>query len=74
MSEDYPASSDGGSDDGGYGLMDDKDEKELMVECGQRQVRQDWPAAATMTQCTKTSTSPVGSSHSTVVMELALCH
>lgn len=39
MSEDYPASSDGGSDDGGYdGLMDDKDEKELMVECGQRQV------------------------------------
>jgi hypothetical protein len=38
MSED--PSSGGGSDDGGYdGLMDDKDEKELMVECGQRQVR-----------------------------------
>ena len=50
MSEDYPASSDGGSDDGGYGLMDDKDEKELMVECGQRQVRRDRPAAATTTQ------------------------
>ncbi len=41
MSEDYPASSGGGSDDGGYdGLMDDNDEKELMVECGQRQVTQ----------------------------------
>jgi hypothetical protein len=44
MSEDYPASCSGGSssddDDGGYdGLMDDKEEKELMVECGQRQVR-----------------------------------
>lgn len=38
MSED--PSSDAGSDDGGYdGLMDDKEEKELMVECGQRQVR-----------------------------------
>lgn len=39
MSEDYPASSDGGSDGGGFdGLMDDNDEKELMIECGQRQV------------------------------------
>lgn len=44
MSEDYPGSCSSGSggsddDDGGYdGLMDDKEEKELMVECGQRQV------------------------------------
>jgi hypothetical protein len=43
MSEDYPASSGGGSDDGCAfdGLMDDQEEKELMVMCGQRQVRLD---------------------------------
>lgn len=40
MSEDYPASDDddGGSDGGFDGLVDDAEEKELMVECGQRQV------------------------------------
>jgi len=41
MSEDYPASSDGadGSDGGFDGLVDDEEEKEVMVQCGQRQVR-----------------------------------
>jgi hypothetical protein len=40
MSEDYPASSSDDDDGGAFdGLMDDQEEKELMVMCGQRQVR-----------------------------------